>query len=532
MEIKVNRQYLNLPVRNGAEMRLVRLIADGEPVSEFEVELAEDEPDFWAFADVSEFSGGQLVVEAEGAPEGTLGAIVLSDEIVGGEDLYHEKLRPQFHFSSRRGWNNDPNGLVYYKGEYHLFYQHNPYGWKWGNMHWGHAVSKDLVHWEELPDALHPDELGTMFSGSAVVDRENTAGFQTGDEQVMVCIYTAAGGRSRQSEDQPFTQAIAYSNDRGRTWTKYDGNPVLEHIIGGNRDPKVIWHEPTQRWVMALFMEKHDYSVFTSPDLKSWTRVSDVTLPDCGECPDIFELPVDGDASNTRWVFWGANGTYRIGSFDGKVFLIEGPPERFDWGGNSYAAQTFSDIPGEDGRRIQIAWARVALPDMPFNQHMTFPTELTLRITDEGIRLHAEPVREIEQLHGKKHQWCSEVLEPGANLLSDVEGELFDIRAELEPGGATEFGLVMRGVPITYDVQEQVLTCKDATAPLKPNDGKIRVQILADRTFIEVFGNDGRVCLPVAAVAPDDEERLELFSRGGNAKVNFLEVFELKSIWR
>ena len=531
MQINVNRQYLNLPVKNGAETRLVRLTVDGESVREFDIELAEAEPDFWVFTDVSEFAGRQLVVEAEGVGEEALGAIVHSDGILDGDDLYREELRPQFHFSSRRGWNNDPNGLMYYKGEYHLFYQHNPYGWKWGNMHWGHAVSRDLVHWEELPDALHPDELGTMFSGAGVVDRENTAGFQTGNEEVMVCTYTAAGGRSRQSENQPFTQAIAYSNDRGRTWTKHAGNPVLGHLIGGNRDPKVIWHEPTQRWVMALFLEKHDYSIFTSPDLKSWTRVSDVTLPDCGECPDLFELPVDGDACNTRWVFWGANGTYRIGSFDGKIFLTEGPPERFDWGGNSYAAQTFSDLPSEDGRRIQIAWARVVLPGMPFNQHLTFPTELTLRTTDEGIRLHAEPVREIEEIHGDRHEWSDEVLRPGRNLLFGMEGELFDIRAELEPGGASEFGFVIRGVPVTYDVQEQVLACKDAMAPLEPVDGKIRLQILVDRTFIEIFGNDGRVCLPVAAVLPNGEDSLEVFGKGGNAKVNSLEVFELRSIW-
>jgi sucrose-6-phosphate hydrolase SacC (GH32 family) len=201
--------------------------------------------------------------------------------------LYDEQFRPQFHFSPQKNWMNDPNGLVFYQGEYHLFFQHNPTGLGWGNMTWGHAVGPDLVHWKQLDHAILPDRLGTIFSGSAVIDCENTAGFQTGQEKPIVCIYTSAG--------KPFTQSIACSNDRGRTWTKYAQNPVLKHVAGDNRDPKVFWHEPTRKWIMALFLDGNTYALFGSPNLKDWTKLGEVPVPGGGECPDFFPLAVDGD---------------------------------------------------------------------------------------------------------------------------------------------------------------------------------------------------------------------------------------------
>jgi fructan beta-fructosidase len=525
MELALDKRYLNFPVRNGAPMRRVT-VKIGEAVDRgFDIELALDKPDFWVFMDVSAFEGQKALIETKliEREAGALARIKNDDEIRGAQDLYRERYRPQFHFSSRRGWNNDPNGLVHYDGEYHLFYQHNPYGWKWGNMHWGHAVARDLVHWRELGDALYPDPLGPMFSGSAVVDEGNTAGFQTGDEKVLVCIYTAAG--------DPAVQCIAYSNDRGRTWTKYEGNPVLPHIIGGNRDPKVIWYEPERKWLMALFLDGNDYALFSSPDLKRWERMSDVTVPGTGECPEFFEIALDGKADDMRWVFYGGNGQYLIGRFDGTTFTQESGPHRLNFGNCFYASQTFNGIPLADGRRIQIAWGTMEMPGMPFNQMMDFPVELTLRTTAEGPRLLAVPVREIEALHTKRHAWKHLTLKEGENPLADLRGELFDIRAEFEVGEVAQFGFYVRGIPVTYSAMHRTLSCPPCSAPLEPQDGKIKLQLLVDRTSIEIYGNDGHLYMPVGVIPSDQLKSLDVFTRGGQTKVTSLEVYELKSAW-
>jgi len=528
----VKKRYLNLPVKNGARKRVLRLIVDGEVVRDFDIELADAEPDFWMVLDVGEFKGKEVTLRADSLGRGSKGlsSIVQAGSIKDSKDLYKEKLRPQFHFTSRRGWNNDSNGLVYYKGEHHLFYQHNPYGWDWGNMTWGHAVSTDLIHWKELGDAIHPDNLGTIFSGSAAVDEQNTAGFQTGKEKPIVCFYTSAGGTNPESKGRPFTQSIAYSNDRGRTWTKYQGNPVIGHIRGGNRDPKVIWHEPTNQWVMVLYIEQNTMAFFTSKDLKTWQRQSEI---ECyHECPELFELHVDGDKNNTKWILYGGSGDYLIGQFDGTEFKKETESIPFQRGNCFYASQTFNNIPEEDARRIQIAWGRVAMPGMPFNQQMLFPVELTLRTTDEGIRMFAEPVEEIKKIHGKKHSWKAETLEPERNLLSGTEGGLFHIIAEFNVGDAAQFGFVIRGTPVTYDIEKQEISCSANSAKLKPADDKIRLEILVDRTSIEIFGNHGRVYMPMGAILPEDNKTIEIFSKDGSTTIGSLEVYELRSTWK
>jgi sucrose-6-phosphate hydrolase SacC (GH32 family) len=392
-------------------------------------------------------------------------------------------------------------------------------------MTWGHAVSPDLVHWQQLEHAIHPDKLGTIFSGSAVVDHNNTAGFQTGSEKVLVCIYTSAG--------KPFTQSIAYSNDRGRHWTKYDKNPVMLHLVGSNRDPKVIWHEPTKKWIMALYLDKNDYALFASPNLKEWRKLCDVPLPGASECPDFFPLAIDGDPQRQTWVFWGANGTYRLGSFDGSTFKPDTAPLRSLWGANDYAAQTYSDIPPSDGRRIQIAWMNGGkYPGMPFNQQMTFPRVLSLRTTPEGVRLCMVPVREIEALHGKRHAWTALEVKPGDNPLSALKGELWDIDADIAIGQAAEVRLSIRGEAIRYDVPTGMLHGRGRTAPLKPDAGRIRLRVLVDRTSIETFGSGGRVTMCSCFLPSPANQSLGLEVRGGQAVLRSLTVHELKSAWR
>jgi sucrose-6-phosphate hydrolase SacC (GH32 family) len=530
-ELKAEKRYLNLPVKNGAARRWVSLIVDGKVERDFEIELAEGAPDWWAFIELAPFKGKKVGIRVDGLPEdaAALKAIGQSDTINGGEDLYREALRPQFHFSARRGWNNDPNGLVYHDGEYHLFFQHNPYGWNWGNMHWGHAVSPDLVHWHELDEGVLPDEHGTAFSGSAVVDTADTAGFARGKDRAIVCIYTAAGGTNRQSAGVPFSQCIAYSTDRGRTWTKYSKNPVLPHIAASNRDPKVIWYAPGKKWVLALYLDGNDYALFDSPDLKSWRRICDVKLPDDSECPEFFEIPVADRGGESRWVFYGGKGLYLIGRFDGTTFTAESGPHALNCGNCFYASQTFNGVP--DGRRILMPWGQVNLPGMPFNQMIGLPVELTLRTTQDGLRLFALPVRELESLRVTSHAWKDAALKPGENLLSGLSGELFDIEAELAPGKAAEIGFVVRGTPVVYSVETGALCCGDKRATVGLKDGKLRLRILVDRVSLDIFAADGRVYMPMQLQPKAETAALEVFSRGGEARAASLEVHGLASAW-
>jgi sucrose-6-phosphate hydrolase SacC (GH32 family) len=411
-----------------------------------------------------------------------------------------------------------------------MFFQHCPYSWGQRNKHWGHAVSKDLIHWEELATALFPDSLGGIYSGSAVIDYKNSSGFQTGKEKVMVAVYSASSQ----------VQCLAYSNDRGRTWTKYNKNPFIgdRRAIAGNnniRDPRVFWHEPTKKWIMVLF-EGMGNSIFTSDNLKDWQYESHTY--NSWECPELFELPVDGNPENTKWVMYGAAGVYMIGHFDGKKFRIESGKHfystsnensMFKHKGIFYASQTFNDAPDE--RRIQVGWGIVPAPGMPFNQMITFPNELSLRTTSVGIRLCANPIREIEMLHTKE-KTLTNIRETG-NLLSKLDGKLgklLHIKAEFEMGPRDSygvFGLRINGFEIEYDARHNRLN----HTFLDIEDKKIYLEILMDRTSVEVYGNHGRLYLADAHNTVDQPQQLELYNLWGKVHLSKLQIYELKSIW-
>ena len=542
--VELTNRYLHLPVRDGARMALIHIAADGELAMEFVAELDGANPDFWVYADMGEYVGRSVEISVQEAPEklsaetkgeidgDALKSLRQGDEPPEDERAYNESLRPQFHFSSYRGWNNDPNGLMFYKGEYHLFYQHNPFGWKWGNMHWGHAISRDLVYWTETGEALYPDKMGTMFSGSGVVDGDNSSDFQIGTEKALICIYTAAGGTSVQSQQAKFTQCIAYSTDGGKSWQKYDANPVVDHIAASNRDPKVIWHEPTKRWIMAIYLDNNDYTLLSSTNLKSWERVCEIAVPGASECPDIFELPVDGERSNTRWVFWGASGNYLIGQFDGSRLEIESGPHRFQYG-TAYAAQTWSDIPDSDGRRIQIAWLRGDKPDMPFNQQMTFPCELQLRSTDDGIRMFSHPVRELAILRSGCHELGDRIVQAGALAELGDFGELLDVRCDIKLplGDAGTYGIDISGTRVCFDAAAGELSCVDQTAPISLHGGSLSLQVLVDRSSIEIFVDGGAVAMAVNVGSDTERRSIRLFSKDAKVEIKDITIYELKSIW-
>jgi fructan beta-fructosidase len=376
-------------------------------------------------------------------------------------------------------------------------------------MHWGHATSPDLVHWTQQPIAIYPHKYGDWaFSGSAIIDRDASTGFQTGEEPIIVAAYTStARGES-----------LAWSRDAGVTWKDYVGNPVVKHK---GRDPRLLYHAPSRRWIMAVYDEfegKRCIAFYSAPDLRLWTFES--RIEGFYECPDLYELPIDGDPAKTRWVLSGADGAYLLGQFDGHAFTPDSPQKQPNNFGNCfYAAQTFSDIPPSDGRRIQMAWGRVKLPGA-FNQQMLFPTELTLRTTPAGLRLCTNPVREIEKLHGTSH-----------DRLDDLHADLLHLKLELAVAPASQITLTLRGVPVVYDAAKAQLTCGKSTGPLKPIDGRIQLELLLDRATIELFGNGGELYMPLA-ITPALDRHDHALRLSPDASVIKCQAWELNRAWK
>ena len=367
------------------------------------------------------------------------------------DTTYKQPFRPQYHFSPRANWINDPNGLVYFDGEYHLFYQHNPFGIRWGHMTWGHAISRDLVHWQELPPAISEEGATMIYSGSCVVDKGNTSGFGRDGRVPMVAVYTGA----RQDNQ---SQHIAYSLDKGRTWTKYAANPVLDLKKKDFRDPKVFWHELTQRWVMIVVLPLEKKALFySSPNLKDWTKTSEFTATDSPttvwECPDLVEVPVDGTMER-KWVLLlsvgnnapagGSGMQYYVGRFNGSTFTNELKPgdlRYVDWGKDYYAASTFNHLPRRGNRgAISIGWMNNLqyagdIPTTPFRGNMTLPRELRLVKTPAArYELRQQPIQELKPLLGTSFQWVgTDLAQLNQNLTaSGLSGDTYMLTLELE----------------------------------------------------------------------------------------------------
>ena len=489
LSLKVRCRYLNLPVSHEVERSRLTFRAKGVDDLNVVARLSAH-PEYWVFKDISAYRGKTLTITFDG-PENALMQVYQSDSIRDAASIYRERNRPQFHFTTRRGWINDPNGCIWHDGQYHLYYQHNPFEREWENMTWGHATSPDLLHWTEQPPVLFPDTLGTMFSGSAVFDKDNTSGFGTKKNPPLVYAYTA-------DRSEKEVQCIAYSLDGGMTLHKYKGNPVIDSHdkwqTRDTRDPRVFWYEPGGHWVLVL-NERNGHSIYTSANLKEWTYQSHVN--GFWECPDLFPLSVDGNADDVRWVMYGASNTYMIGRFDGKVFTPESGKHRFSTGA-IYAAQTFNDVP--DGRRIQIGWANIDHRGMPFRGQMLLPTELTLRSTKDGVRLVSKPIKEVETLlsplynseSGLKKQEANVALNKALPQRGSGEGaNCLHLRATLNLTYATSAGLKFDGQTLVdYDLNRNTLNGQ-FYSPQDPTSLSLTMDIYIDRTSIEVFIDDG-----------------------------------------
>lgn len=524
INIKITKRYLNIPVSQAQVRGTMQFQIAGKLERSFKIRLANGEPQYWVFCDMSALKGKTISISYDGDDAG-LSKIYQDDKISGQDSMYKEKNRPQFHFSTRRGWINDPNGLIYYQGEYHLFYQHNPYEKEWENMSWGHAVSEDMVHWEELPTALSPDNMGTIFSGSAVIDYNNTAGFNKGNIPAMIATYTV-------DSDEKQVQCMAYSLDKGRTWTKYSKNPLIDSKAKWNskdtRDPRVFWYKPGNHWVLVL-NERDGHSIYNSPNLKDWKYQSHIT--GFWECPDLFELSVDGNKDKTKWVMYGASNTYMIGSFDGKTFKPESGKHQFTTG-TIYAAQTFTNIPEADGRRIQIGWGRVSHPGMPFNGMMLMPTELTLKTTNEGIRLFSIPIRETTQLFSRVAEWSNLKGDDASDKLKKYNNsDGLRIKTTIKLSHATGAGLKLFGQHIiNYDMNFNLIN-GTFYSPQDMTSMELTADIYIDRTSIEVFIDDGAYSYSMER-KPEENNTEGFHFWGNNIDVKNLEIYTVKSIWK
>ena len=481
-----------------------------------------------------------------------------------------KQVRPQFHFTPPSGWMNDPNGLVCFQGIYHLFYQHFPDLPVWGPMHWGHAASSDLVHWEHRPIALFPDaEHGAAFSGSGVVDWENTSGLGADGRPPLVVLFTHSGGRSACQK-----QSLAYSTDGGESFEMWADNPVIDNPgIDDFRDPRVSRHTESGRWVMVLAAGDR-VKLYGSPDLLNWEYLSDFG-PGMGgcegewECPDLFRLPVEGEEGPGQWVLkvddtgrrMGSTGAqYFIGDFNGRCFVNHNPPDtilRLDHGADFYAGQSWSDIPAEDGRRLFIAWMSnwdyaLKTPAGKWRGALSLPRELALRRqADDSLRLVQRPAAEVESLRGGPllRAWALEVTEGMSDL--PFAGNQFELRLRLEPGDSARCGIevlaagdvktvvgyqaatgslfVDRSASGETDFDSGFTPCHEA--PVILHNGGVDLAIFVDRSSVEVFAAGGLVTFCERVFPPPDATRVRFFSSGGLAAAKEVSAYALESIW-
>ncbi len=536
-EMTINRRYLLVPVKNSeqrvfAGQHILQMVSGTNLLSEFRVKLPEngDSPDWIAAYPVSRFSGQSVTLKSSGEVPANyseaLAQICLSNEKPARPDDYTLPYRDQFHFSVRRGWNNDVNGLVYNDGVYHLYYQYNPFNISWDNMHWGHAASTDLVHWTEQEIALFQNHMrDMMFSGGGFMDVQNTSGIGTNGIIPQFAAFTGTGRG----------ECLAYSLDHGMTFAELPENPVIQHH---GRDPKVIWHEPTRRWVMIVFDEtdeildpaplpnvpearlRDSFAFYSSEDLRTWTFESRFVHPDrkaTKECPELFEIPIEGRPNETRWIVYGVENRYFIGHFDGHRFVEESGPFRGEIG-LGRAAQIVSDAP--DRRLIQLAWAYQGSPfylnkwpDQKFSQGILLPREVALKETPDGLRLFFYPVKEVDALRIKQ---IAALENPApdevSGILQSCEGKLLDLLLEVELPVSSKLELTVNGQAVTVH-----------------ESGSVRV--LSDRTITEVFVNRGERVMSYRRPEKEfDDTSCRLRIHGGGM-IKHLEIYEMQSIW-
>lgn len=478
---------------------------------------------------------------------------------IHAQRLYKEPFRPQFQFSPAIHWTNDPNGLVFHNGEYHLFYQYNPMGIRWGHMSWGHAISKDLVHWQHLPVAIEEGKDGMIFSGTCFTDAQNSSGLGKDGKAPLLAIYTAHTETNQ-------SQHLAYSNDDGRTWTKYSKNPVLDIGKANFRDPKVFWYEPDKKWVMVLALpEEKQMQFYSSTTLKEWKLMSQFgpagDTTGIWECPDLVQIPIANQPGKTKWMLMHSPAPYMqyfIGEFDGNGFKSENPITnvyRPDYGPDYYAAIMYNNLP-QGTAPISIGWVNNwnyagDIPTMPWRGAMSFPRSLSVKKINNEWILIQEPIKALNSLRFDQSKWMNLPVD-GIRPLP-VKGQQFELELELSIGSSTECGVQIASgtgheMVIGYNsTEKKIYIDRSKTAnqqihkkfaelsryqtSLSPASGKIHLRIFFDNSIVTVFANKGEAVLTTQIFPGKNDDGVQLFSKGGKATIIQASFWQMKSIW-
>ncbi|MCD7938161.1 MAG: GH32 C-terminal domain-containing protein [Tannerellaceae bacterium] len=547
------QKYLLLPIEEQAEESTVWVKDMNGNNRPMQIRLAQQTVDYYVpyLLDIGQ---KDLTVEITHPHPVVWEQITLSDTYDASN---RETFRPLYHFTPLYGWMNDPNGLVYLDGEYHLYYQYNPYGSIWENMHWGHAVTKDFIHWEHLEVAIMPDELGTVFSGNCIIDTQNTAGF---GKNAMIAFYTSAGKEQ--------TQSIAYSTDQGRTFKKYDKNPVVSADIPDFRDPNVFYHTPSEKWIMVIAAGQ-EVQLYSSENLLDWKYESSFgegygNHGGVWECPDLFEMEIEDQPGKTKWVlllninpggiFGGSATQYFTGEFDGSVFTCESKPETvkwMDWGKDHYATITWSNAP--DNRKIAIAWMSNwqyanQVPTKQYRSANSVPRELKLYRQQNESYLINEPVEELKQLRKSEKTHPAIVVDRSKpyhidSILEENEGA-YELEIDFRNSSAEVFGFTLfneKGdhVDLYYNLPEKrfymdrtksglVDFSKDfpaiTYAPVEKAD-TYKLRIFVDKCSIECFAGDGKFVMTNLVFPEEPYNRLSFYSKGGDFDVESVKIY-------
>ncbi len=567
VRVTADGKYLILPVQESNDEATVNVLVDGKTDKTLSVRLAKSKVDYTVPLKIEDYKGKKVLLNVvtsqsrssvrEAKEDACWQNISVSDTF---DTSNREKFRPAYHHTPLYGWMNDPNGMFYKDGEWHLCYQWNPYGSKWQNLSWGHSVSRDLIHWEHRPDAvIEPDGLGMIFSGSSAVDRSGSAGF---GKDAVVAMYTSAAASQIQS--------LAWSDDNGETFTKYDGNPVLT-LDSEARDPNMFWDAERNVWILVLAHAlDHEMLIFSSPDMKDWTLESSFgrglgAQDGVWECPDLFELPVNGE-SGKKWVllcnlnpggpFGGSATQYFIGDFDGKTFTSDTddsgkvPTKWLDYGKDHYATVSFSDAP--DGRRTVIGWMSnwqyaPEVPTMQFRSANTLPREMGIfRAPDGQLYVSSTPSPEVDALRGALVKSVSKT-SLGSKARTYSIPELCEIDMEISPKKAESVEIELSNaagekVVMVYDAKSDSLSfdrrksgivdfSQDFPAvtvsPAYTDGDKVGLRIFIDRSSIEVFGKDGRFAMTNLVFPNSPYSRLSVRATGGSARLSDLKIYSI-----